>query len=87
MGLSRWVAHWRQSFLPKHIGKFIAKAVAHMLGPLSSLDDPQVVHMLLRLCASYCRVVHLLRAAPTPYAHVAIVEFDSVVQKALQRGG
>ena len=71
------------AFCRKHIGKFTAKAVAHTLGPLSSLEDPQVVHMLLRLCASFCRVVHLLRAVPTPYAREAIAEFDSAVQKAL----
>ncbi len=74
------------AFCRKHIRKFTAKAVAHTLGPLSSLDDPQVVHMLLRLCASFCRVVDLLRAMPTPYAHEAIAEFDSAVQKALQHG-
>jgi hypothetical protein len=74
------------AFCRKHRGKFTAKAVAHTLGPLSSLDDPQVVHMLLRLCASFCRVVHLLRAVPTPYAREAIAEFDSAVQKALQHG-
>ena len=51
-----------------------------------SLEDSQVVHMLLRLCASFCRVVHLLRAVPTPYAREAIAEFDSAVQKALQHG-
>jgi hypothetical protein len=75
-----------EAFCRKFISKFTAKAVAHTLGPLSSLDDPQVVHMLLRLCASYCRVVHLLRAVPTPYAREAIAEFDSAVQKALQHG-
>ncbi len=42
--------------------------------------------MLFRLCASFCRVVHLLRAVPTPYAREAIAEFDSAVQKALQHG-
>jgi len=75
-----------EAYCRKFISKFTAKAVAHTLGPLSSLDDPQVVHMLLRLCASFCRVVHLLRAVPTPFAHEAIAEFDSAVQKALQHG-
>jgi len=75
-----------EAFCRTFIDKFTVKAVAHTLGPLSSLDDPQVVHMLLRLCASYCRVVHLLRAVPTPYAREAIAEFDSAVQKALQHG-
>ena len=46
-----------EAYCRKFISKFTAKAIAHTLGPLSSLDDPQVVHMLLRLCASFCRVV------------------------------
>ena len=73
-------------FCAKFISKFTAKAVTHTLGPLSSLDDPQVVHMLIRLCASYCRVVHLLRAVPTLHAGQAIAKFDSAVHKALQHG-
>ena len=75
-----------EAFCTKFISKFTAKAVTHTLGPLSSLDDPQVVHMLIRLCASYCRVVHLLRAVPTLYAQQAIAVFDAAVQKALAHG-
>jgi hypothetical protein len=75
------------AFCRKHIGKFTAKAVAHTLVPLSSLDDLQVVHMLIRLSVSFCRVVHLMRAVPTPYAHEAIAEFDSAVQNATTRHG
>jgi hypothetical protein len=60
--------------------------VTNTLGPLSSLDDQQVVHMLIRLCASYCRVVRLLRAVPTLYAQQAIAVFDAAVQKALAHG-
>ena len=75
-----------EAFCSKFILKFTAKAVAHTLGPLSSLDDPQVVHMLIRLCASFCRVVHLLRAVPTPFARRASADFDSAVQKALSHG-
>ena len=44
------------------------------------------MHLLLRLCASFCRVVHLLRSVPTLYASQAIVEFDAAVQKALAHG-
>ena len=75
-----------EAFCTKFITKFTSKAVKHTLGPLSSLDDPQVVHMLIRLCASFCRVVHLLRAVPTCLAEQAIAEFDRAVQKALQHG-
>ena len=75
-----------EAFCHKFISKFTAKAVAHTLGPLSSLDDPQIVHMLIRLCASYCRVVHLLRAVPPAFAHAAIAEFDGAVQKAFAHG-
>ena len=57
-----------EAFCSKFISKFTTKAVTNTLGPLSSLDDPQIVHMLLRLCASYCRVVHLLRAVPPSFA-------------------
>jgi len=74
-----------EAFCTKFISKFTAKAVTHTLGPLSSLDDPQV-DMLIRLCASYCRVVHLLRAVPTLYAQQAIAVFDAAVQKALAHG-
>ena len=75
-----------EAFCTAFISKFTAKAVKHTLGPLSSLDDPQVVHMLIRLCASFCRVVHLLRAVPTLFAKRAIAEFDNAVQKALAHG-
>ena len=75
-----------EAFCTNFINKFTAKAVKHTLGPLSSLDDPQVVHMLIRLCASFCRVVHLLRAVPTPFARQAVDVFDREVQKALAHG-
>ena len=75
-----------EAFCTQFITKFTSKAVAHTLGPLSSLDDPQVVHLLIRLCASFCRVVHLLRAVPTPFARHAMGEFDRAVQKALSHG-
>ena len=42
--------------------------------------------MLIRLCASYCRVVHLLRAVPTLFASKGMAEFDRAVQKALAHG-
>ena len=50
------------------------------------MDDPQVVHLLLRLCASFCRVVHLLRGVPTVFCHEAISEFDQAVRLAFSRG-
>jgi hypothetical protein len=75
-----------EAFCCKFISKFTAKAVAHTLGPLSSLDDPQIVHMLIRLCASYCRVVHLLRAVPPSFAQTAVADFDRAVQQALAHG-
>ena len=75
-----------ENFCTKFISKFTTKAITHTLSPLSSLDDPQIVHLLLRLCASFCRVVHLLRSVPTLYASQAIVEFDAAVQKALAHG-
>jgi hypothetical protein len=75
-----------ETFCSRFISKFTTKAVTNTLGPLSSLDDPQIVHMLLRLCASYCRVVHLLRAVPPSYARAAIAEFDCAVQKAFAHG-
>jgi hypothetical protein len=36
--------------------------------------------MLLRLCASFCRVVHLLRSVPTILCRVAIGKFDQAVR-------
>ena len=75
-----------ETFCSRFISKFTSKAVTNTLGPLSSLDDPQIVHMLIRLCASYCRVVHLLRAVPPMFAQAAIAEFDCAVQKALAHG-
>ena len=75
-----------EAYCHKFVSKFTAKAVAHTLGPLSSLDDPQVVHMLIRLCASFCRVVHLLRAVPPSFAQTAVADFDLAVQKALAHG-
>ncbi len=75
-----------EAYCTNFITKFTSKAVTHTLGPLSSLDDPQVVHMLIRLCASFCRVVHLLRAVPTPFARQAIAEFDSAVLGVLAHG-
>ena len=75
-----------EAFCSKFISKFTTKAVTNTLGPLSSLDDPQIVHMLLRLCASYCRVVHLLRAVPPSFACAAIADFDCAVQKAFAHG-
>ncbi len=42
--------------------------------------------MLIRLCASFCRVVHLLRAVPTPFARQAIDVFDREVYWALAHG-
>ena len=68
------------------VSAFTDKAVRHTLDPLSSLDDPQVVHMLLRLCASFCRVVHLLRSVPTIFCRDAIGRFDQAVRKAFSRG-
>jgi hypothetical protein len=68
------------------VSAFTEKAVRHTLEPLSSLDDPQVVHMLLRLCASFCRVVHLLRSVPTILCRDAIGKFDQAVRKAFSRG-
>ena len=36
-------------FYEEFISNFTSKAMKHTLGPLSSLDDPQIVHLLLRL--------------------------------------
>ncbi len=44
------------------------------------------MHLLIRLYASFCRVVHLLGAVPTSFARHAIGEFDRAVQKALFHG-
>ena len=71
-------------FCSSFVKTFTKKAVAHTLGPLSSLDDPQVVHMLLRLCASFCRVVHLLRG--TFWFSSAPVESDDVLIESSDRG-
>jgi len=73
-------------FCSSFVKSFTKKAVAHTLGPLSSLDDPQVVHMLLRLCASFCRVVHLLRGVPIIFCTAAMQEFDAAVRKAFAIG-
>ena len=75
-----------KKFCSSFVKTFTKKAVAHTLGPLSSLDDPQVVHMLLRLCASFCRVVHLLRGVPIIFCTAAMQEFDAAVRKAFAIG-
>ena len=71
-------------FCSSFVKSFTKKAVVHTLGPLSSLDDPQVAHMLLRLCASFCRVVHLLRGVPIIFCTEAMQEFDTAYAKLSQ---
>ena len=73
-------------FCSSFVKSFTKKAVVHTLGPLSSLDDPQVAHMLLQLCASFCRVVHLLRGVPIIFCTEAMQEFDAAVRKAFSVG-
>jgi hypothetical protein len=71
-----------EAFCTKFISKFTAKAVTHTLGPLSSLDDPQVVHMLIAVRFLLPRGSP---AAPSA-AQQAIAVFDAAVQKALAHG-
>ena len=45
---------------------------------ITTLDDPQVTQMLLRLCASYCKSVHFLRGVPCSFIKNTLQEFDAV---------
>ena len=43
--------------------------------------DPQVVLILLRLCGSFCKLVHLARATPTSLLFKALMLFDADIRK------
>ena len=44
-------------------------------------SDPQVALILLRLCASYCKLIHLARATPPSLVSEALQLFDVEVRQ------
>ena len=68
------------------IVNYTKKRVQHIMGALMLIQDPQVVHFLLRLCCAFCRVVHLTRTVPFHFAVSAWEFFDDAVVNACSKG-
>ena len=51
---------------------------------IASVDDPQVSSMLLRLCASFSKIVHFLRGVPPVFDNV-LLQFDAEVHAGLEK--
>ena len=61
----------------------VAKALP-LLEALAVLPDPQVVLMLLRHCAGYCRLVYSTRTTPPTGPGPAFLAFDTAVRDCLE---
>ena len=59
------------------------RKVQETCAALRAVDDPSVELTLLRLCASSCKVVHLLRGAGLAISDSDLTEFDDVTETAL----
>ena len=67
-------------------GKYAASKRSEALKLLSRLvevgaSDPQVALILLRLCGSYCKLIHLARATPPSLVSEALQLFDVEVRQ------
>jgi len=75
-----------EKFCTEYITKHVRKRVGHVLESLLQVKDTQVYHFLTRLCASFCKVVHLLRSVPPSYSSEALLYFDAEFKLAFTRG-
>jgi len=75
-----------EAFCVEYIRQHVKKRVRHVLDSLLQVEDTQVYDFLVRLCASYCKVVHLLRSVPPCYSRDALAHFDSEVKQSSPKG-
>ena len=54
-------------FCSKYVRDKCSFSAFRAIDAITTLDDPQVTQMLLRLCASYCKIVHFLRGVPCSF--------------------
>ena len=55
----------------------VKKVIKDTHEPISNLQDPQAATLLLRKCASFCKLVFLARATPINYINNALSLFDN----------
>ena len=55
----------------------VKKVIKDTHEPISNLQDPQAATLLLRKCASFCKLVFLARATPINYINNALSMFDN----------
>ena len=54
----------------------VEKVIKDTHEPISKIQDPQTATLLLRKCASFCKLVFLTRATPINYITKALLKFD-----------
>ena len=72
-------------FCSKYVRDKCSFSAFRAIDAITTLDDPQVTQMLLRLCASYCKIVHFLRGVPCSFIKNTLQEFDDAVRVGLER--
>ena len=71
-------------FCTEHTRKRKQKA-QELLDKLSALHDPQAALLLLRHCASFCKLSNSIRAVPPSLHRAALQEFSSDIHSALDQ--
>ena len=73
-------------YCAEYMKTYTAKRVERLLAALGTLRDPQVVHFLVKCCASMCKVVHLLRTVPPHLCSQPLQDFDQKLRSAYSKG-
>jgi hypothetical protein len=72
-------------FCSSHVGKKCEGSAFRALAAIETVEDPQVAVMLVRLCASFCKVVHFLRSVPPVFLEHQLSVFDDRVHEGVER--
>ncbi|CAK9078242.1 unnamed protein product [Durusdinium trenchii] len=73
-----------QQFCDHTISSTQSKATQPLLHAISQLPDPQTCLLLLRHCASFCKIAYIKRFTPTSLVAAAFLAFDGAVRQCLE---
>eukprot|EP00973_Karenia_brevis_P020809 2859663-Karenia_brevis.AAC.1 len=73
----------RAEFCNEHTQERVDKATK-LLKELGEVPDPMVALLLLRNCASFCKLVYSARLVPHTYLSSALTSFDTAVRECFE---
>ena len=65
-------------YCAEYVKKKCSSSAFRAIDAISAIDDPQVALMLLRLCSSFCKIVHYLRSVPPFFIKVIQGSFSLI---------